>query len=154
MKSQHLCLSFWDIMFVSHARHRLAAVGPVVVKCCELVCVSEPPWGGDTCPSKSGPFTHSFLGQAHEVSENAPAESGCEQHQNSLALFWVRKKTAQRPGRGAQFVRASPRYTGVAGSIPGQGLCENQPPNAEISGATNQCFSLSPLFPLSLKSIK
>ena len=46
-------------------------------------------------------------------------------------------------GRLAQLVRVLSQYAKVAGSILGQGTYKKQPMNAQISGTTNWCFSLS-----------
>lgn len=53
------------------------------------------------------------------------------------------------PGREAQLVRASTRYTKVADMILGQDTFKDQPTNAYLRGTTNRCCSLS--LPLSLK---
>ena len=47
------------------------------------------------------------------------------------------------PGQGAELVRALSLYIKLADLIPGQGTHKNQPMSTEISGTTNQCFSLS-----------
>ena len=47
----------------------------------------------------------------------------------------------------AHLVKALSPYAMVVGSIPSQSACQEQPMDALLSGATNQCFSLS-LFPL------
>ena len=47
------------------------------------------------------------------------------------------------PGQVAQLVRASSWYAKVTGSIPSQGICENQQMNTYIRGTINRCFSFS-----------
>ena len=57
----------------------------------------------------------------------------------------------ESPGQVAQLVGASPWYTKVEGSIPGQGTYKNEPMNAWVSGTAIPCFSLFLVlsFPLS-----
>ena len=57
------------------------------------------------------------------------------------------------PGRVAQLVRASSRFTKVADSIPSQGSLSNQAVNARMSRTTNRCPSLPLPLPLSLSQI-
>lgn len=60
------------------------------------------------------------------------------QRQDRDALSIKQKETKARgPGWVSQLVRASSRYTKVAGSIPSRGTCKNQPVDARISGTTN-----------------
>ena len=53
------------------------------------------------------------------------------------------ERMADSSGCVAQLVRALSQYAKVVGVILSQGTCKNRPVNAQISGRTNRCLSLS-----------
>ena len=52
-------------------------------------------------------------------------------------------KEQKNSGQVAQLIRASSQYAKVMGLIPGKGTYKKQPMNAQVSGTTNRCLSLS-----------
>ena len=67
-----------------------------------------------------------------------------------LAIAQDCQRFSPGPGRVGQLVRALSQQVKVTGSIPSEGTYKKQPMNAQISGTTNQCFSLSIRTPLPL----
>ena len=97
------------------------------------------------------PQCHLGIVKQNKTKENETEKPGWKNDKPKLVRSWA--------AQGAQSVRTLSWHINVAGWIPGQGTYKDQPMNAQISGTTNQHFSLpvslllSPFLSLKKKKI-